>query len=340
MKADQAPEGAPDIIYSRETPGETVDDLARAVYSRIADVLERDAERILPVWISALRSTSAFYAGTEDAEFMGRFEPILRAYRQYFLDGDPLPFLALVGQGVRLRFSQGFPLVDMEKNVGAVRTAVLPFVLPVLHGDPRAITLALDAMITVEELCFVEIAQAYQELSTAALVAAQESALNAEREKVAFCRDMARLVTHGKLILCEHEDVPPRPDADRVDINVPRDVRDARHAAALHTASWPEDRSYSLQLCIGEAGSNALRHAGGATFEVWSQGDSVTCRLADTGPGIEFGNIPTVLSAGFSTGSSLGMGFTLMLDQADRVELATDHRGTTLQITFKAEPES
>jgi anti-sigma regulatory factor (Ser/Thr protein kinase) len=196
----------------------------------------------------------------------------------------------------------------------------------------------MDAMMTAEERCFVCISESYEATANEALRIAQQDVLRAERDKVNFCREMARMATHDKLILCDHEEVPPRRDVDCLDIIEPRDVRQARHAAAAtaRDADWPQDRIYALQLCIGEAGANAIQNAGAATFQVWRDCDSITVHLADKGPGIDLSGIPAALRSGFSTGSTLGMGFTLMLDVADRIHLATDHRGTIIQLTLSA----
>lgn len=328
-------DSADTTIYSTPTPApHSADAAGTSVRARIAAILERDARPIIAAWMRALRSTSAFYDAVTDDELAQVLEPMRAAYQGYFEHGDPAPFIALVSESVRRRLALGFPLVEMEKNVGAVRRAAVPFVLPALVGDAAEMAAAMDAMMTIEELCVVEIAEAYQALTMESLHSAQEAALISEREKVSFCREMARFATHGKLIICDHEDIPPHPGADGLDITTPRDVRAARRMAAELTRGWGADRSYSLQLCIGEAGSNALRHADSATFEIWADEEEVTVRLADAGPGIDFCRIPEAIRSGFSTGSTLGMGFTVMLDAADRVCLATDHHGTTLQISF------
>jgi anti-sigma regulatory factor (Ser/Thr protein kinase) len=148
---------------------------------------------------------------------------------------------------------------------------------------------------------------------------------------------MARLATREKLVLCDQEEIAPREDVDCLAISEPRDIRTARQAAtaAARGAGWSAERTYSLQLCVGEAGTNALRHGGGATFQVWTEDGQITVRVSDNGPGIDLSTIPEALCSGFSTGATLGMGFTLMLELANRVHLATDERGTALQLTFR-----
>jgi anti-sigma regulatory factor (Ser/Thr protein kinase) len=55
--------------------------------------------------------------------------------------------------------------------------------------------------------------------------------------------------------------------------------------------------------------------------------------VADEGPGIEALSIPDVaLTRGYSTAVSLGMGYKLMIEIADKVYLATGQGGTTVAV--------
>ena len=62
--------------------------------------------------------------------------------------------------------------------------------------------------------------------------------------------------------------------------------------------------------------------AGGGLFRV---------RVSDEGHGIDAMQLPhATLMRGYSTRSSMGLGFTLMHEMSDRLCLATDPEGTTL----------
>lgn len=71
-----------------------------------------------------------------------------------------------------------------------------------------------------------------------------------------------------------------------------------------------------LRAPVGEALVNALRHAGGGSYQVFARGDALQVLVRDEGPGIDFRMLPRATLRGFSTASSLGMGFTIMLQGA------------------------
>ncbi|HEY3266214.1 MAG TPA: ATP-binding protein [Armatimonadota bacterium] len=334
-EADIEPNTAPE---SRLVPGPAV---REGVRLRLAEALSRDDAAIRRAWASSLLATGApLYHTLESGDLDAAVHALFDGYVDYLRTGSVSAMGSVLAAVARRRFAQGFALVDMEASVGAVRQAVLIKAFEEFSSEHDMLIEAVGAVILGEEIGAVRIAEAYQEMTSAELHAAQEDALRAEHDKVVFCREMARVATHGKLILCDDTDVPERTDVQLVNIATAREIREARRDAAqlADDLGWSEHQNYALQLCIGECGSNALRHAGAATFQVWTHTDAITFRLADTGPGIELCRIPSSLQAGFSTESSLGMGFTLMLELADRICLATDHRGTILQISLAREP--
>jgi anti-sigma regulatory factor (Ser/Thr protein kinase) len=340
-EALMAPVIADTDIYSTGTRGAGTGRLPKPrsnAHARIAAVLREQRETLLPRWVAALRAACSLYTHVPDEQFSTALGRIFDGYRLYYFEDDPTEFLEAVETSARLRFSQGFPLVSIEESVGTVRHVVLPVILAEFAGEADQLVDAVSAMMTIEEMAFVRIAEVYQRHATDELRDAQEHALQAEQDKVVFCRRMARLATREKLVLCDPEEIAPREGAVCLPISEPRDIRAARQSAtaAARAAGWTAERIYSLQLCVGEAGTNALRHGGGAAFQVWSEAGQITVRIADNGPGIDLSSIPEALCSGFSTGATLGMGFTLMLELADRIHLATDDRGTALQLTFRA----
>jgi anti-sigma regulatory factor (Ser/Thr protein kinase) len=70
--------------------------------------------------------------------------------------------------------------------------------------------------------------------------------------------------------------------------------------------------------------------------------DSVWVGISDRGPGIDALILPqATLQRGFSTKPSLGLGYSIMLDIADRVLLNTGPGGTTVILIKKtSEPET
>lgn len=90
-------------------------------------------------------------------------------------------------------------------------------------------------------------------------------------------------------------------------------------------------------LAAGEAMSNALKHGGKVCLRLLEKNALPQVEVSDEGPGIDFTQLPkATLVPGFSTATSLGMGFTIMLNACDRVLLSTSSSGTT--IVLEARP--
>lgn len=84
-------------------------------------------------------------------------------------------------------------------------------------------------------------------------------------------------------------------------------------------------------LAAGEATANGVKHGNGCELSVYRLGEIVQIMIADRGPGIDFGDLPkATLLSGFSTKTSLGVGFSVILEVADRVLLSTGAEGTTI----------
>jgi anti-sigma regulatory factor (Ser/Thr protein kinase) len=303
----------------------------------MADALAGSAAKVCEAWAAALLEiSSGVYQRLSESDVQASATRLFSAYVGYLRSGDPGPLRDAVHVTARRGFEAGQPLVALLETVGAARVTILPVLTTTFAAEPRVLSESVAALMTAEEMAAVWIAEAYETVADAQLISAREERRRAEEDKVAFGRDIARLVTGEKLVLCEPSDIPARPGLSTLPVVKPRDVREARsivHGLA-ETLGWPPSRVYELQLCVGEAGTNAIRHAGTATFQAWAEGDEVTFRIADSGPGIDFNRIPSAISSGYSTGSSLGMGFTLMLELADTIRLATDKRGTVLQLTL------
>jgi anti-sigma regulatory factor (Ser/Thr protein kinase) len=92
-----------------------------------------------------------------------------------------------------------------------------------------------------------------------------------------------------------------------------------------------DDRVEDLTLCASEAATNALKHAGGGRVSLDYEGETVRVRVADQGSGIDQLQLPrATLLKGYSTRASMGLGFTLMHELADRLYLNTGPHGTTV----------
>jgi anti-sigma regulatory factor (Ser/Thr protein kinase) len=172
--------------------------------------------------------------------------------------------------------------------------------------------------------------------------AAHQKTLQAEQEKKLFSRELLRAVTRGKLDLVDRNEVP---EIGQVVMGVPiqggeeyAKIREVITDTAL-AAGMPAVRIDDLLIVTGEAITNVLKHAVDGYCLVYRGDDSVVVRITDRGPGIHWQHLPaTILTTGFSTKVSLGMGFTLMLKLADRIWLSTGPEGTLVQLEMKVRP--
>lgn len=165
-----------------------------------------------------------------------------------------------------------------------------------------------------------------------------QSRLTAELEKKRFYKDALCAVTRGKLTLCERRELEAAWDASGLEkgsvmITQAADVPKCRHFVeeALADQGLSEERIQDAALCATEAVGNVVKHAESGSLSVRTTDQTVTIRIDDQGPGIDFAHLPNaVLNAGFSTAPSLGMGYSILLEMMDHVHLSTDGTGTAL----------
>jgi anti-sigma regulatory factor (Ser/Thr protein kinase) len=170
-----------------------------------------------------------------------------------------------------------------------------------------------------------------------------EEALRRQEESIRHAYvDVLDAVTGGKLILltdAEMRDELGTPALDPVSFSAPSQLADARRSvvAAAEAAFPGQIRHTDLLSTVGEALDNAIKHAGGGTFQAFACDGSLQIAITDDGPGIDFRTLPrATLVPGFSTAASLGMGFTIMLQLCERVLLATRPGRTMVTLEFPA----
>ena len=154
--------------------------------------------------------------------------------------------------------------------------------------------------------------------------------------------DVLDAVTGGKLVLLTDEELAGQlgvPLTEPTEFLAPRDLSRARgvitRVAAERFPDWAPGTD--IPTPVGEALVNALRHAGGGIYQLYEHGDVLQVAVRDEGPGIDFRTLPrATLQRGFSTASSLGMGFTIMLQVCERVLLSTHPGRTTVVLEFAA----
>ena len=170
-------------------------------------------------------------------------------------------------------------------------------------------------------------------------------AARAALHQKAFLRDVLSSVTEGHLRLCETQnELPPHlPDLCGTPIDLTsaslRDVRAIVRETAASRAFSPV-RVADLTTAVGEASMNAVVHGGGAgRAEVRAAPATVQVWITDHGKGIAWDNLHrATLERGYTTASSLGHGFWLMLKTCDRVFLLTGAGGTTVVLEQDCHP--
>jgi PAS domain S-box-containing protein len=160
----------------------------------------------------------------------------------------------------------------------------------------------------------------------------------AERRQRRFVREMLFGMTEGRLRLCDGPgDLPARlaPDGGEPVALTRSTLRLLRKRveAAAERAGLVKERAEDLLTGVGEAGMNAVTHAGGGRAEVCADAAAgrVQVWITDTGGGITHETIhKATLERGWTTAGTLGHGFWLMLRTCDRVYLLTGPHGTTV----------
>jgi PAS domain S-box-containing protein len=161
-----------------------------------------------------------------------------------------------------------------------------------------------------------------------------------ERQKVEFYRRMVLAATDHKLMLVDEsaiDELSGQPIATWT-INDPKSIGVVRHCVkeSAELAGMNQAKINQFVTCIGEAATNAWKHAGGGYASLHRLSDGLVFVVKDKGPGIDPLNFPDVaLKVGYSTAHTLGAGYKVMINLADRVYLATSSTGTTVAIEMK-----
>lgn len=167
--------------------------------------------------------------------------------------------------------------------------------------------------------------------------------ITAEVDKKTFCRDVVLAVTQGKFHLVDREELRELPSPTKPELLVkPEDVSSMRRAVATFAkdAGLSGERLDDLLLVVGEASTNAVKHATQGSWQAGVDDQGVWIAVMDNGGGIHTSDLPRALfRKGYSSKISLGLGFTLMLSLADEMWLATGPEGTAI-LVYKAFQES
>jgi anti-sigma regulatory factor (Ser/Thr protein kinase) len=171
-----------------------------------------------------------------------------------------------------------------------------------------------------------------------------------ERERVDamrrhIYREVLFSVTSGKIHLCDRTEIDREWPGLEGALSVEREedirrVRDLARRMGLD-AGMTEDRAQEFALCASEAATNALLHGSGGAATVACIERRLRIRIADQGDGIDPDDLPrATLLKGWSKRASMGLGFTIINETADRLYLYTGPTGTTLIVEMGVEPDA
>lgn len=161
-----------------------------------------------------------------------------------------------------------------------------------------------------------------------------------ERHKLEFYRKMVLAATDYKLELVDNGEIEEMVGTPLAtwQIGDSQTIGVIRHCVqeAAEVAGMDPDKIEQFITCIGEAATNAWKHAGGGSASMHCRHDSLVFVIKDNGPGIDPLNLPNVaLRVGYSTARTLGAGYKVMINLADKVYLATGVDGTTVAVEMK-----
>lgn len=162
----------------------------------------------------------------------------------------------------------------------------------------------------------------------------------AEKEKRRFYRDTILSVTQGKLDLATLEEVNDYLNNAEQMLKAEhiQDISSTRHQIVkyLKDRGLDHDKVMMFESAIGEAITNAIKHATDCRVYMGVRDGIAWVGVADSGPGISNIMLPgATLRRGFSSKVSMGMGYSIMMEESDSIMLCTGPEGTIVILFMK-----
>ncbi|MDP2211598.1 MAG: PAS domain S-box protein [Candidatus Aquicultor sp.] len=225
-------------------------------------------------------------------------------------------------------------ILEINNSGGVYRTEADVFA----RKDGTTLPVAFISTPVIEDKRVVGSVTAFQDITDRKRMEA-ELERRREQEKQIYADAMAA-VTGGQFLLCAYENIGDHRRGRVVlshDVTKPEEIHPVRALLGLYLLERGVslDRRYEIQIAAAEALGNMVKYAAGGRMEIRAD-EVLQIEVVDSGPGINFAMLPrSVLMLGFSTKGTLGFGFTIMLEFADHLYLATGPAGTTIILEFQ-----
>lgn len=151
------------------------------------------------------------------------------------------------------------------------------------------------------------------------------------------CRDLLLSLSNNKFFLImDKNEFPEIVFEKNPDLSIKIDsVEDLAYAKKsveefFYKKNWNKNKIFDIVISVSEAVSNVLKHAQKGNLDIYYDYDSVYISVSDRGEGIELEDIPRFIQKGESSKSSLGMGFSIIIELASAVWINTNSNGTIL----------
>lgn len=172
-----------------------------------------------------------------------------------------------------------------------------------------------------------------QQEVTVELARLNDEIRQSEAQKKQFYRDTISSVTDGKFLIADSDELQEyQANAQfQAEIHSYADTSSVRQRVSEYFAANDLSKNDLFLTGLGEAMTNAVKHAGGGLVFAGSDINRIWAGVSDNGPGITTMHLPSVaLRRGYSSTVSMGMGYSIMLDVSDCVMLSTGPSGTTV----------